>query len=598
MTQEREFRVWAPAAREVTLVVRGAPAPDDATEAAGTESHAMSRSEDGWWSTRVEGAGPLDYAFSVDGGDPLPDPRSPWQPHGVHAFSRTFDEHAYKWADESWRGPREGAGIPGAVIYEMHIGTFTPAGTFAAAVEHLDHLVTLGVDVVQVLPVAAFPGRWGWGYDGVDLYAVHDAYGGPAAFQAFVDACHGRGLGVCLDVVYNHLGPDGNYLGSFGPYFTDRHTTPWGAAVNLDAPGSLEVRRFIVENALRWFEDFHVDALRLDAVHELQDSSATHILTELADATSDLSGRLGRPLELIAESDLNDPVMVTPTHEGGRGMTAQWADDVHHALHVALTGERQGYYADFAAPGVLAKTLREVFLHDGSWSSFRGAHWGAKVDPDRHDGRSFVGYLQTHDQVGNRAVGDRISANVAPEQQAAAAALYLLSAFTPMIFMGEEWAAATPWQFFSDFESPRMQEAVRTGRRAEFAAHGWAEEDVPDPQDPATREASVLDWGEPADADHARMLAWYRELIALRRTEPSFTDGKLDTVEVSDFEGALSVRRQPFLVAVNLAATPAQLPLPADQVARVALAFDPSAVQVTGESVELGAHASAVLRLY
>ncbi len=515
----------------------------------------------------------------------------------MHGFSRTFDEDAYQWTDTSWRGPREGGGIPGAVIYEMHVGTFTQAGTFAAAVERLDHLVTLGVDVVQVLPVAAFPGRWGWGYDGVDLYAVHDAYGGPPAFQAFVDACHARGLGVCLDVVYNHLGPDGNYLATFGPYFTDTHTTPWGAAVNLDAPGSAEVRRFILDNALRWFEKFHVDALRLDAVHELQDSSSTHILAELAEATADLSARLGRPLELIAESDLNDPAMVTPTHEGGRGMTAQWADDVHHALHVALTGERQGYYADFAEPGVLVKTLREVFLHDGSWSSFRGANWGAKVDPERHDGRSFVGYLQTHDQVGNRAVGDRISANVVPEQQAAAAALYLLSAFTPMIFMGEEWAASTPWQFFSDFESPELAEAVRTGRRAEFAAHGWAAEDVPDPQDPATRDASVLDWSEPADAEHQRMLTWYRDLIALRRSEPSLNDGKLDAVEVTGFGEALTVRREPFAIAVNLGSDSVHLPLPGGRPAEVALAFDPTRVQVDGDSIGLGPHACAVLRL-
>jgi maltooligosyltrehalose trehalohydrolase len=483
------------------------------------------------------------------------------------------------------------------VIYELHVGTFTAEGTFAAAVRHLDHLVWLGVDVVQVLPVAAFPGRWGWGYDGVDLYAVHDAYGGPAAFQAFVDACHAKGLGVCLDVVYNHLGPDGNYLSTFGPYFTEAHTTPWGAAVNLDAPGSTEVRRFIVDNALRWFEKFHVDALRLDAVHELRDSSATHILAELADATVDLSARLGRPLELIAESDLNDPVMVTPTNQGGRGMTAQWADDVHHALHVALTGERQGYYADFGAPGALAKTLREVFLHDGSWSSFRGAHWGAKVDPEVHDARSFVGYLQTHDQVGNRAVGDRISATVTPEQQAAAASLYLLSAFTPMIFMGEEWAASTPWQFFSDFQTDELAEAVRTGRRAEFAAHGWAAEDVPDPQDHATRDASVLDWGERTEAAHERMLAWYRELIALRRSEPSFNDGKLDTVEVRAFGEALTVRREPFVVAVNLGATAVQLPLRGARDARVALAFDPPSVVVSADAVRLGAHACAVLRI-
>jgi maltooligosyltrehalose trehalohydrolase len=589
MNGERALRVWAPAARTVDLVVR--------TDQGSTRSVAMTADEGGWWSAGVEVTGPVDYAFAVDGGDPTPDPRSAWQPDGVHGFSRTFDEATYQWADESWPGPRGGSGIRGGVLYELHVGTFTPAGTFAAAVERLDHLVSLGVDVVQVLPVATFPGRWGWGYDGVDLFAVHDGYGGPTAFQEFVDACHGKGLGVCLDVVYNHLGPDGNYLATFGPYFTDTHTTPWGAAVNLDAEGSTEVRRFIIDNALRWFRDFHVDALRLDAVHELRDSSATHILAELADATAELSRSLRRPLELIAESDLNDPVMVTPTESGGRGMTAQWADDVHHALHVALTGERQGYYADFGQQGALAKTLAEVFLHDGSWSSFRGASWGAKVDPSVHDGRSFVGYLQTHDQVGNRAVGDRISAIVTPAQQAGAAALYLLSAFTPMVFMGEEWAAGTPWQFFSDFEGAELAEAVRTGRRAEFSAHGWAAEDVPDPQDSATRDASVLDWAEPAQAEHARMLAWYRALIALRRSEPSFTDGKLDKVDVTEVGESLLVRRDPLAIAVNLGAEPVRLDLPAGLAVEVELAFDPENVRLVGSGIELDPHACAVLRL-
>jgi len=585
------IRVWAPFAERVEIDV--APAGAVATTAA------MTPAPGGWWEWRGEHpAYPLDYAFRLDGGDPTPDPRSAWQPHGVDAASRTFDASAHDWADGRWEGPRGGQGALGGVFYELHVGTFSSGGTFDAAIDHLEHLVALGVDVVEVMPVAAFPGRWGWGYDGVDLYAVHDPYGGPAGFQRFVDACHGAGLGVCLDVVYNHLGPSGNYLSRFGPYFTDAHSTPWGPAVNLDRPGSEVVRRFVLDNALRWLRDFHVDALRLDAVHELRDDSGHHLLAQLADETDALATQLGRPLTLIAESDLNDPVMVTPTARGGRGMSAQWADDVHHALHAALTGEATGYYADFAASGVLAKTLTEVFLHDGRWSSFRGAEWGAPVDRSACPGSSFVGYLQTHDQVGNRATGDRIGATVTPGQQAIGAALYLTSAFTPMVFMGEEWAASTPWQFFTDFADPELAEAVRSGRRAEFASHGWAAADVPDPQDHATRERSVLDWDEMSQAEHARMLSWYASLIAVRRSEPELTDDRLDAVTVASDVGAgwLVVSRGRLRVVCNVRDRPSVVPVGA-AIEEVVLSWDDSTTRHTGAGVELGAHGVAIIRL-
>ena len=533
------IEVWAPDAARVDIDF-GAPG-ESPTRAP------MVRDDRGWW--RWDGdhtayasvnGGAFDYAFSVDGAEPaLPDPRSAWQPHGVDGPSRLFDTGAHEWADREWRGPRGGSGTLGAVIYECHIGTFTEQGTFEAAIERLDHLVDLGVDVVEILPVAAIPGRWGWGYDGVDLYAVHDALGGPAAFQRFVDACHARGLGVCLDVVYNHLGPSGNYLGRFGPYFTQTHLTPWGPAVNLDAPGSHEVRAFIIENALRWLRDFHVDALRLDAVHALVDESDRHLLAELSEAVADLSRTLGRPLDLIAESDLNDTAMVTPVAEGGLGMTAQWADDVHHGLHVALTGETQGYYEDFGGGtrclpdggplDVLAHVLTRGVLHDGRWSTFRDREWGQPVDVDALDGRRLVTYLQTHDQVGNRATGDRIGASITPGRAAIGAALYLLGPGTPMIFMGEEFAASTPWQFFTDFTDESMAEAVRAGRRAEFGGHGWAGDDIPDPQSRATRDASVLRWEELSSQPHASLHDWYRRLITLRRnvigtTETRFAD--------------------------------------------------------------------------
>ncbi len=590
---DNEIRVWAPTAKRVDI--------DFAPVGGVVTTTPMSPAPGGWWAWRGgdHPAYPLDYAFRIDGGPPTPDPRSPCQPSGVNGPSRTFDPTSHGWADRSWRGPRDGKGALGGFFYELHVGTFTSEGTFDAAIERLDHLVALGVDVVEVMPVAAFPGRWGWGYDGVDLYAVHDPYGGPAGFQRFVDAAHARGLGVCLDVVYNHLGPSGSYLSRFGPYFTARHTTPWGSAVNFDGPGSEVVRRFVVDNALRWFRDFHVDALRLDAVHELKDGSEQHVLAQLADESAELAREVGRPLALIAESDLNDPVMVTPTGQGGRGMDGQWADDVHHALHATLTGEAQGYYADFTRPGVVAKVLTEVFLHDGRWSSFRGAEWGAPVDRTTTPGSRFVGYLQTHDQVGNRAVGDRISALVTPGQQAVGAALYLTSAFTPMIFMGEEWAASTPWQFFSDFDDPELADAVREGRRGEFAAHGWDKEDVPDPQDHATRDRSVLDWAEVEKADHARMLEWYRSVIAVRRREPDLNDDRLDAVHVdSDAEGHwLLVSRGRLRVVCNLDQEPAVVPVLDAGDAELVLAWDEASTRHTRAGVALAGHGVAILRI-
>jgi maltooligosyltrehalose trehalohydrolase len=555
----------------------------------------------------------IDYAFVLDGAQPpLPDPRSAWQPHGVHGPSRTFDPSSFDWTDDDWPGPRSGTGVLGSVVYELHLGTFTPEGTLDAALTRLDHLVDLGVDVVELMPVAAFPGRWNWGYDGVDLWAVHDGYGGPAALQRFVDACHARGLGVALDVVHNHFGASGNYLARYGPYFTQAHHTPWGPAVNLDQEGCGPVRQFLVESTLRWLRDFHVDALRLDAVHELKDDSQPHYLAELSDAVAALSASLGRPLDLVAESDLNDTVMVTPTGSGGLGMTAQWDDDVHHALHVALTGEAHGYYADFAGGGardeagplgVLAKVLTRGFLHDGTMSTFRGRPWGSAVDVEHLDARRLLGYLQTHDQVGNRMAGDRVSGLLAPGVQAAGAALYLLGPTTPMIFMGEEWAASTPWQFFTSFDDDALADAVRRGRRAEFGAHGWSEDAVPDPQDPATRDASVLDWSEADTGEHRRMLQWYASCTALRRdllgTEPT----SLAAVTVAHDEAArwlvmthAPAGRPRYAVAVNLAATTQDVPLGAGPV-ELLLAWDPGATELRDDAVRMPGGSAVVLHL-
>jgi maltooligosyltrehalose trehalohydrolase len=539
-----DFAVWAPLARRVELDL-GARRPPSA----------MRPGSDGWWHLEVDDAGHgTDYGFRLDGDETLPDPRSAWQPHGVHGLSRVFDPGLYRWSDGDWPG----LDVLGAVFYELHIGTFTAAGTLDAAVEHLDHLVDLGVDVVELMPVAAMPGRHGWGYDGVGLYAVHEPYGGPAALQRFVDACHVRGMAVCLDVVYNHLGPEGNYLPWFGPYFHTDRATPWGEAINLDGEGSTEVRRFVCDNALRWFEDFRVDCLRLDAVHALADDSHRHLLAQMAEETSALAGKLGRPLSLVVESDLNDPRVIEPL-PAGLGMTAQWSDDFHHALHTLLTGERQGYYVDFGPPEVLARTLTEVYRHAGDHSTFRGKEWGRPVDPARHRGHHFLGYAQTHDQVGNRAAGERLGALVGPDRLAAAAALVLTSPFTPMLFMGEEWGADTPWLFFSDFGDPGLVDAVREGRHQEFSRHGW-EAEVPDPQDPATHQASVLDWSQPLTGEHARMLRWYTDLIRLRRREPDLRDDDLCRVRVDHGDGWVAVRRGGFHVVVNLSDRPVTVP--------------------------------------
>ncbi|MEV0883421.1 malto-oligosyltrehalose trehalohydrolase [Streptomyces microflavus] len=544
-----QFEVWAPEADTVVL------------EAAEVR-YPMERDplREGWWSAGAEAVDGDRYGFRVDDGPLLPDPRSRRQPDGPDGPSAVVDQGAYAWR-EGWAGRR----LTRAVLYELHVGTYTPEGTFDAAAARLGHLAELGVTHVSLMPVCPFPGTNGWGYEGVSLWAVHEPYGGPEGLKRFVDTAHGLGLGVILDVVHNHLGPSGNYLPAFGPYFTDTHHTPWGAAVNLDAPGSDEVRAFLLGSALAWLRDYRLDGLRLDAVHALADTRALTFLEELSTAVDALAVELGRPLGLIAESDLCDPRTTTPRPAGGLGLHAQWNDDFHHALHTALTGESQGYYADFArAPlAALAKTVTSAFFHNGTWSSFRGRTHGRPVDVTRSPAHRFVGYAQTHDQIGNRALGDRLAASLSPGLQACAATLVLTGPFTPMLFMGEEWGARTPWQFFTDHTDPELAEAVRNGRRREFGAHGWAEEEIPDPQDPATRDRSCLDWSEPEREPHARLLDWYRRLIALRRTLPDLHDPDLASVKTAFDEDArwIAYRRGDLRIAVNLADKPAAIPL-------------------------------------
>ncbi len=531
------LRVWAPRASQVEFL-------------AGRKKQAMLREENGWWGAEKSPGHGEDYSFFVDGRGPFPDPRSQWQPQGIEGPSRRLDHSRFEWSDHHFQpGP-----LSSAVIYELHVGTFTPAGTFRAVTEKLDHLASLGVTHIELMPVAGFSGKRGWGYDGVNLYAPHHAYGDPEELKGLVNACHSRGLGVILDVVYNHLGPRGNYLPDFGPYFTDRYLTPWGDAVNFDGPESDQVRRFFIDNALMWLGDYHFDGLRLDAVHAIFDFSAVHFLEELAGDVKELEAHLGRHLVLIAESDLNDPRIVRPAHAGGFNIHAQWNEDFHHALHAALTGENKGYYADFGGLAPLAKALEKGFVYDACYSVFRRRRHGRPATDLR--GHQLVGCLQNHDQVGNRARGERTSHLLSLDELRVGAALVLTGPFIPMLFQGEEWGAGTPFLYFTAHEDQELAEAVTRGRLREFEDFGWKPEEIPDPQSLETFERSKLDWRETDQSTHAELLAWHRDLIRLRRKLPELSDGRLDRIRV-DFhqeEKWLIMRRGSVAVACNFAA--------------------------------------------
>lgn len=531
------FNVWAPAAQTASVSV-------------GYTSHPLTKDRRGWWRGDVEEAKPGDeYWFKIDSGELTPDPRSAFQPHGIHGPSQLIDHTLFKWTDTHWQAPP----LASAVIYELHIGTFTPQGTFLGAIERLDYLVELGVSYIEIMPVNEFSGSSGWGYDGVDLYAPHHAYGMPDDLKQLVDACHARGLAVLLDVVYNHFGPSGNYLNRFAPYLTAAYHTPWGSAVNLDHKGSEEVRRFFLDNALMWLRDYHFDGLRLDAIHAFHDRSAIHFLEDLSCDVEVLGAHLGRHFVLIAESDLNDPQVVTPREAGGYGIDAQWSDDFHHALHSVLTDETKGYYEDFGRLAHLAKALTEAFVYDGILSPHRGRVHGRPIVG--LSGHHFLAYAQNHDQIGNRATGERLSHLVSLGRSKIAAALVLTSPYIPMLFQGEEYGATTPFQYFTHHEDLELGRQVSEGRRSEFSAFGWTPEQVPDPQDRATFERSKLQWKELSQEPHSSLLEWHKKLIALRREHSCLTDGKMEEVRVRFNEEAkwIAVQRGPVEVICNLA---------------------------------------------
>ena len=571
---DHEFAVWAPRPTRVELEVDGT-------------RHPMVRSDDGWWRATVDAAADARYGFVLDDDDKvLPDPRSPRQPDGVHAPSQLWDASAATWHDDAWQG----RSIEGAAIYELHIGTFTTEGTLDAAVAKLDYLVELGIDFVELMPVNAFGGTHGWGYDGVLWYAVHEPYGGPDALVRFVDACHERGLGVLIDAVFNHLGPSGNYLPRYGPYLSTG-SNPWGESINIADADSDEVRTYIIGCALRWMRDFHADGLRLDAVHALVDTTAVHILEELSSETEALAAELGRPLSLIAESDRNDPRLITPRDRGGLGMTAQWDDDIHHAIHTAVSGERQGYYGDFGSLATLANTLKHGYFHAGTYSSFRHRRHGRPLDTASIPATRLLAYTLTHDQVGNRAIGDRPSQNLTFGQLAVKAALALGSPYTAMLFMGEEWGSSSPFQFFSSHPEPELARATAEGRKAEFAEHGWDADEVPDPQDPETFARSKLNWSERDVGEHARLSEVYRELLALRRSEPDLADPWLDDLRVEYDEDArwIVMHRGSLAIACNLGEAEVEIPVAGS----VVLAWEQP---TCSDTTLLPGHSFAVLR--
>lgn len=579
------FDVWAPDASAVVLLANGQQYP--------MKQVATAPGAEGWWSAPdAPGDAEVDYGYLLDGeAQPLPDPRSRRLPDGVHALSRTYVPASHNWQDAGWRGKE----LQGSVIYELHVGTFTPEGTLDAAAGRLGYLADLGVDFVELLPVNGFNGTHNWGYDGVQWFAVHEGYGGPAAYQRFVDAAHAAGVGVIQDVVYNHLGPSGNYLPRFGPYLKQGDANTWGDSVNLDGPGSDVVREYILDNAALWLRDYHVDGLRLDAVHALRDERAVHLLEDLGALGDAVAAETGLPKTLIAESDLNDPRLIYPREANGYGLAGQWSDDFHHAVHVNVTGETTGYYSDFASLGVLAKVLKDGFLHDGSYSSFRGRHHGRPINTSLVHPTALVVCAQNHDQIGNRAVGDRLSQSLPYGPLALAAVLTLTAPFTPMLFMGEEYGASTPWQFFTSHPEPELGKATAEGRIHEFERMGWDPAVVPDPQDPETFRRSKLNWAEASTGDHARLLALYRSLTALRREYPDLAGlGFAETdVTFDDDAGWLRFRRGSVEVLLNFSSEAALL----ENVGGTVLLSTDDAAQPQGGSLSLPAWSAAIVRL-
>jgi maltooligosyltrehalose trehalohydrolase len=568
------FRVWAPDTDRVDLVLE----PNGRTVA-------LDATSDGYFEGFVTDVGTGQrYRYRLDGGDPLPDPASRFQPEGVHGPSEVVDPSAYEWQEADWHGIEQ----KDLVFYELHVGTFTPEGTFRAAAEKLEYLRDLGVTAVELMPVADFPGRWNWGYDGAALYAPSRAYGQPDDLRAFVDRAHALGLAVFLDVVYNHLGPDGAYLAAYGPVFTDKHHTPWGDAINLDDEGSAGVRGFILDNALHWLREYHFDGLRLDATHALVDDSDPHVLAELSAAVETLPGP---PRTLVAEDHRNLHTLLLPRPEG-LGLDAVWADDLHHLVRNITAGDTEGYYADFADATTrdIAETLRQGWFYDGRPSRRTGEPRGTSAAPIRPE--QCVVCIQNHDQVGNRPAGDRLTETTSLAAYRAASALLLFAPELPLLFMGQEWAASTPFQFFTD-HNDELGPLVSEGRKSEFKDFPGFEGEVPDPQDPATFERSRLDWREHEGGEHEHTLALYRALLVLRCE----LSGEIETLPIG--ETALHAQRGEHHLLVVFSPASAPLPDNAEVVLHTeqpAFAANPQPLEIGGERVLFHRPGAVVLR--
>lgn len=572
MLTSMNYRVWAPRPEDVRLHLNGETIP-------------MTQTDGGWWIADREPQVGDRYGFELFDGTEwsktVPDPRSQYQPDGVHGLSEVISPD-FAWSDDAWTGRI----LPGSVIYELHVGTFSPSGDFDGVIERLDYLKDLGVTAVELMPVQPFGGNRNWGYDGVLWHAVHSGYGGPTGLKKLVDACHNAGIAVYLDVVYNHFGPDGNYNGMFAPY-TAGGSTGWGEVVNINGPDSDEVRRYILDSVTRWFEEFHLDGLRLDAVHSLDDNGAFPLLEQMTVASEAVAATTGIPRSLIAESDLNDPRLVTSREAGGYGMHGQWVDDIHHALHTLVSGERNGYYADFGDTATLASTLEQVFHHTGQVSTFRGRSHGREIRRDVTPASRFVTYTTTHDQTGNRAVGDRPSMNLTPAQQLLKAAVIYCSPYTPMLFMGEEYGATTPFAFFCSHTDDELNRLTSEGRTREFARLGWDPETIPTPSEESTFTDSKLDWAFTPEQE--AILEGYRTLLRLRR-ELGMSQPDLLSMEISHGPEWISMANGGGILVANFSDSDVEVPFGGE------LIYSFTSPEVREDSTVLDAYGFAVLR--
>lgn len=575
-----EVNIWAPKAHQIELQAQGRFLP-------------LQPTAPGWWSLSDSSiTHGTHYSFRINGEGLFPDPRSFSQPKGVHGPSCWIDHSLFHWTDTHWKQPS----LRSAIFYELHVGTFTPQGTFDAVIHHLDHLVRLGITHIELMPVAEFSGKRGWGYDGVSLYASHHAYGGPEGLKRLVNACHSRGLSVLLDVVYNHLGPVGNYLNLYGYYFTDKYSTPWGQAVNLDGPDSKEVRQFFIDNALMWLREYHFDGLRLDAIHAIIDTSKMHFLEQISMEVKNLQKKLNRPLILIAESDLNDSQIIKPREQGGYGIDAQWNEDFHHALHALMTEERERYYEDFGEVADLAKVLTKGLVYDGCYSVHRKRNHGRPAD--NTSPHQYVAYAQNHDQVGNRALGERTSQLLSSDQIKLAAALVFTSPFLPMLFQGEEWGSKAPFLYFTDHEEPSLGKAVYEGRKKEFSDFERIADKIPHPQSEDTFKQSQLRWGELGQPPHDALLEWYQRLIKLRREQKDLNDPNWKNIHVNFDENKrwLCMKRGLLLMAFNFAPEAQDLPIENVSGKKMLLASK-EGVEVKHYSIQLPSYGFAMLNL-